>query len=135
MGFDTILHIMFGGLITAFLFAIGMPSIFVLFFISMIAGAKEFIDHFFVLGHCYPLCMDEHESDFLFSLVGFFVFVPIFAFARLREVALESRHIALIWFVVTTTHLAANYYYQSNDSNLTSRAQMTLCQVDSAPAR
>lgn len=127
MGLDSILHIVLGGLISVFLFGIGMPTIAIFFFMVIIAGSKEVLDHILVLGHCYPECMDEHGSDFLFSLLGFSLFIPIFVFSEIREISLKSRHIVAIWIVVTGIHIASNNYYRSNNMNAILLNSLTLC--------
>ncbi len=130
MGIDSILHIIVGGLIVSFLFGLGVPSITILFLIVIIAGSKEFLDHFSVLGHCYPDCMDEHESDFLFSLLGFFLFIPIFAFAEFRQVALRTRHLSVIFIVVTALHLNTKYFYKSNPMPVSSMMNLKVCETN-----
>ena len=74
--------------------------------------------------------MDEHGSDFFFSLLGFSLFIPIFVFSEIREISLKSRHIVAIWIVVTGIHLTSNYYYQSNNMYANLVNSITLCKED-----
>ncbi|PIP90208.1 MAG: hypothetical protein COW01_12745 [Bdellovibrionales bacterium CG12_big_fil_rev_8_21_14_0_65_38_15] len=130
MELDSILHIVLGGLISVFLFGIGMPTVAVFFFMVIIAGSKEILDHVLVLGHCYPECMDEHESDFLFSLLGFSLFIPIFVFSEIRDISLKTRHFAAIWVVVTVIHLTGHHHYRPTLIAVDVLKSEALCSVD-----
>lgn len=129
MAIDSILHIIIGGLITLILFSNKVKGIFILFVLVTLALGKELYDHFFVLGHCYPQCMDEHISDFLFSLLFFFLYIPILSFIQKRPDRVAYKHYILIWVSVASIHLAFLSFLQK-PKKLTLLVSNTACQTN-----
>jgi uncharacterized membrane-anchored protein len=123
---DSVLHIIVGGLITVILFSNKVKGIVVLFVLVSLALGKELYDHFFVLGHCYPACMDEHISDFLFSLLFFFLYLPILSFTQKASPRLTYNHYVAIWALVASTHFAFRYYIDQQN-NITLLASNEAC--------
>lgn len=114
MAWDQVLHLFVGAALTVILFAARLNGLAVLFIILVLALGKELVDHFFVAGHCYPECMDEHATDFAYSLLFFFIYLPPLHF-YLKSVdetptSTQWRHyakIALVYFIVS----GVNYFW------------------------
>ena len=118
MAIDSVLHIVFGGVITVFLFSNKVRGIYVLLSLIFLAFTKELYDHFVIVGHCFPACMDEHISDFFFSLLFFFCYIPVLALTQKRSPVLSLKHYIIIWISVTSLHFAFKFYrYQQNHNN------------------
>lgn len=127
---DTILHIFVGGLLTVFLSSLKIRGVFIFFAIFILAIGKEFLDHFLVVGHCYPICLDEHISDFLFSLMFFVLYFLIIAFTS--EKSKDSNrygHYLLIWLVVGLLHFVSQFYF---NENIQITSEKTLLKVKTA---
>lgn len=110
MGIDSVLHIVVGGLLTIMLFSLKARGITILLALVTLAASKEFYDHTFTLGHCYPICMEEHATDFLFSLLFFFLYLPFLSFTQKSPPRLTHRQYALIWTCIVSTQLGYHYY-------------------------
>jgi phosphate starvation-inducible membrane PsiE len=103
--------------LTVVLFSARLNGLAVLFIILVLALGKELVDHFFIAGHCYPKCMDEHTTDFVYSLLFFFLYLPPLHFylKSIEETPISTQwkhyaKIALVYFVVS----GINYYWYSH---------------------
>lgn len=105
MAIDSILHLIIGGLITLFLYASKAKGIVVLLVLASLALGKELYDHYYILGHCYPVCIDEHFTDFLFSLVFFFLYIPVLSFTQKRTPQLSYKHYSLVLISLISIHI------------------------------
>jgi len=127
---DSVLHILIGGLIALFLFSSKVPGIIILFALISLASGKEIYDHASVLGHCYPACMDEHFSDFFFSLLFFFLYIPILALTQKSSPQLAYKHYIVIWACVASTHFAfKDYIDQQNKNKFASLSSCCSCAI------
>lgn len=110
MAIDSVLHIFIGAVITLVMYLNKVPGIIILSSLICVALGKEVYDHTAVLGHCYPSCLDEHISDFLFSLLFFLLYIPVLALTQKRAPQLSYRHYVVIWLCLASTHLAFNTF-------------------------
>jgi hypothetical protein len=123
------LHVFVGRLITLFLFSNKVKGIIVLLVLVSMALGKKFYDHFFVLGHCYPVCMGEHISDFLFSLLFFFCYIPILSFTQKNTPRLSYKYYIVIGVCVGSAHLAF-IDYLNQQSKVTLLASNIVCRTN-----
>jgi hypothetical protein len=78
--FDSVLHVLVGGLVTLILFAHKKKGLFVLLSLIILAFGKELYDHSYILGHVNSLCSNEHILDILYTFLLFFLIILMMAF-------------------------------------------------------
>lgn len=133
MAIDSFLHIFVGGFLTIFLLSCQVKAKYVLLLIAILAFGKELYDHFAVLGHCYPKCLDEHVSDFFFSIIFFAIYIPIIAF--IREIKknpnpekIHYKHYSIIWITVSLIQFTSFNKFVDHTQHL-QLSNQTLCRV------
>ncbi|MFA6237995.1 MAG: hypothetical protein WC635_11745 [Bacteriovorax sp.] len=133
MAIDSILHIFIGGFLTIFLRYCKVSGTAIFIMIVALSLGKEIYDHFLVLGHCYPACMDEHLSDFFFSLIFFAFYIPITAIIHeIKKPTLQYQRLAIAWLTIGLVHLSSFNLYKSyqTDHHVPALSSTTVCSAN-----
>lgn len=117
MGVDSILHILIGGLITIFLYFKKFRGITILLILIIVATSKEFYDHNFVLEHCFSICLNEHISDILFSLLFFSLYLPVLSITKQLPSQLSYKYYLVIFSIIALSG-TANAWYNNNQNTV-----------------